>query len=312
MSIIKNCKRIVVKIGTSTLTYESGALNIRRIEALVRTLSDFKNAGHEIVMVSSGAVSAGVSRLSLGEFPDTIQAKQACAAVGQIQLMKLYDSFFSNYGHTVAQILMTKDVFDNPKRFDFARGTFSELIKIGCVPIVNENDPVSIEELKFGGNDTLSAYVGVVCSADLIINLSDIDGLFDKNPRKYPDAKLIDRVEEINDEIFSYAEGAGTKLGTGNLRRCFVDAGKDAISRARLAKEEERFRYRLVVSYADFETLRRLSSRHDFEIVEVEYGEEVATTILSRGKLKGVLEAIGIFDPALGKEERVIVLSECK
>ncbi|MGM9665724.1 MAG: glutamate 5-kinase [Eubacteriales bacterium] len=217
MSIIKNCKRIVVKIGTSTLTYESGALNIRRIEALVRTLSDFKNAGHEIVMVSSGAVSAGVSRLALGEFPDTIQAKQACAAVGQIQLMKLYDSFFSNYGHTVAQILMTKDVFDNPKRFDFARGTFSELIKIGCVPIVNENDPVSIEELKFGGNDTLSAYVGVVCSADLIINLSDIDGLFDKNPRKYPDAKLIDRVEEINDEIFSYAEGAGTKLGTGGM-----------------------------------------------------------------------------------------------
>ena len=217
MSVIKNCKRIVVKIGTSTLTYPNGSLNLRRIEALVRTISDFKNAGHEVVMVSSGAVGAGYARLGLDKYPDTLAKKQACAAVGQSQLMKIYENFFAAYGHTVAQILMTKDVIDNPHRLELVRNTFNTLIDMKCIPIVNENDSVSSEEMQFGGNDTLSAYVGIACDADLIINLSDINGLYDKDPRKYADAKLIDRVEEINDEVRSFAGGAGTNRGTGGM-----------------------------------------------------------------------------------------------
>ena len=141
MGIIKNCKRIVIKIGTSTLTYPSGALNLRRIELLTRAVSDFKNAGHEVVMVSSGAVGAGFARLALTEYPSTLAAKQACAAVGQGQLVKIYDGFFSNYGHTVAQILMTKDVVDDSHRLELARNTFFTLLKMGCVPIVNDNSP---------------------------------------------------------------------------------------------------------------------------------------------------------------------------
>ena len=215
--MIKNCKRIVVKIGTSTLTYPNGALNFRRIEALVRTLSDFKNAGHEVALVSSGAVSAGFARLALAEYPDTLEKKQACAAVGQSQLMKIYENFFTNYGHTVAQILMTKDVVDDPHRLELVKNTFNALISMGCIPIVNENDSVSCDGIRFGGNDTLSAYVGIACDADFIINMSDIDGLYNKDPRKFDDATLIDRVEEINDEIMSCAGGAGSKRGTGGM-----------------------------------------------------------------------------------------------
>jgi glutamate 5-kinase len=163
------------------------------------------------------AVGAGFARLAMSEYPKTLAEKQACAAVGQGQLVKIYDGFFSNYGHTVAQILMTKDVVDDPHRLELARNTFFSLIRMGCVPIVNENDSVSCEGLDFGGNDTLSAYVAIACKADLIINLSDIDGLYDKDPRKFDDAKLIDRVEVITDEIRSYAGGAGTKRGTGGM-----------------------------------------------------------------------------------------------
>ena len=217
MGHIKNCKRIVIKVGTSTLTYQNGSLNFRRIETLVRTISDFKNAGHEVVLVSSGAVSAGYAKLALSSYPDTLEGKQACAAVGQSQLMKIYENFFSTYGYTVGQILMTKDVVDDEHRLELARNTFFTLLKMGCVPIVNENDSVSCEGLDFGGNDTLSAYVAIACQADLIINLSDIDGLYDKDPRKHADAKLIDRVEIIDDTIRSYAGGAGTKRGTGGM-----------------------------------------------------------------------------------------------
>ncbi len=217
MKHIKNCKRIVIKVGTSTLTYEGGSLNFRRIETLVRTISDFKNAGHEVVLVSSGAVSAGYAKLGLNEYPDTLEKKQACAAVGQSQLMKLYENFFSTYGYTVAQILMTKDVVDDSHRLELVRNTFYSLIEMGCIPIVNENDSVSCDGIKFGGNDTLSAYVAIACNADLIINLSDIDGLYDKDPRKHTDAKLIDRVDVINDEIKAYAGGAGTTRGTGGM-----------------------------------------------------------------------------------------------
>lgn len=217
MGHIKNCKRIVIKVGTSTLTYQNGSLNFRRIETLVRTISDFKNAGHEVVLVSSGAVSAGYAKLALSSYPDTLEGKQACAAVGQSQLMKIYENFFSTYGYTVGQILMTKDVVDNPHRLELVRNTFNTLIEMGCIPIVNENDSVSCDGIKFGGNDTLSAYVAIASNADLIINLSDIDGLYDSDPRKNSDAKLIDRVDIIDDSVKSYAGGAGTSRGTGGM-----------------------------------------------------------------------------------------------
>lgn len=217
MSILEKKTRIVVKIGSNTLTHDTGKLDLRRMELLVRILSDFKNAGHEIVLVSSGAVAAGIARLRLGRRPESTEEKQALAAIGQAELMQVYENFFATYGYTVGQMLMTKDIIDNPVRRTNAENTFRELLKLGCVPIVNENDPISTEELKFGGNDTLSAYVALVCGADLLINMSDIDGLYDCDPRKNPDAKLIDRVEVIDDTVISYAGGAGSERGTGGM-----------------------------------------------------------------------------------------------
>ena len=217
MSMLENSHRIVVKVGTSTLTHATGALNIRRIRALVRVLSDFKNAGKQIVLVSSGAVSAGVAKVGAAR-PSTIAEKQAMAAIGQSELMRLYDGLFSLYGHTVAQVLLTRDVLDNPIRRALAENTFESLLSMGCVPIVNENDPVSTDELtKFGGNDILSAYVAKVCHADVLINLSDVDGLYDKDPRKHSDAKLIERVEALSDTLMAAAGGAGTERGTGGM-----------------------------------------------------------------------------------------------
>ena len=216
MSVLSNCNRIVVKIGSSTLTHEEGHLNLRRIEALVKTLSDFKNSGKQVVLVSSGAVSAGVAKTGMKR-PTCTAEKQAMAAVGQSELMKLYSRFFSDYGHTVAQILLTKDVIDQPDRRAAAEDTFRTLLTMGCIPIVNENDSVSTEGINFGGNDTLSAYVALVCHADLLINLSDIDGLYDSDPRKNPDAKLIERVETVDDGVLAMAGGAGTERGTGGM-----------------------------------------------------------------------------------------------
>lgn len=212
-----HCRRIVVKIGTSTLTHSTGRLNIKRIETLVSVLSDIKNSGREIILVSSGAVSAGAARLNLNMSEVTADEKQAIAAVGQADLIKLYERLFSSFGHTIGQILMTKDVVSNEHRLRQAKNTFFRLIEMGCVPIVNENDSISIEEIKFGGNDTLSAYVAIVCEAELIVNMSDVDGLFTKDPHKYPNAELISRVDQITDKIRSYAGGAGTNLGTGGM-----------------------------------------------------------------------------------------------
>lgn len=217
MEFVKNYKRIVVKIGTSTLTHQTGALNLHRIEKLVRVLSDLKNAGIQVVLVSSGAVSAGVAKMNMDHRPRSVEEKQAMAAVGQSELMKIYDSFFSTYGHIVGQILITKDVIDNPVRRKAAENTFKFMLDMGCVPIVNENDTVSTEGLKFGGNDTLSAYVSLVCGADLLINLTDIDGLFDSDPRKNPSAKLISRVDKIDDTVFAMAGGTGSERGTGGM-----------------------------------------------------------------------------------------------
>lgn len=218
MGYFRDCNLIVVKLGTSTLTHSTGHLNLRRIEALTKVLSDFKNSGIHIVVVSSGAVSAGVAKMGFGKIPSSPEEKQAMAAIGQSELMKIYDKFFSVYGVTVAQILMTKDVLSNPIRRAAAENTFSRLLAMNCVPIVNENDSVSTDELtKFGGNDILSAYVAQLCHADLLLNLSDVDGLYDSDPRRNPDAHIIDRVETIDDNLYSIAGGAGTDRGTGGM-----------------------------------------------------------------------------------------------
>ncbi len=218
MIFFDESKLIVIKVGTSTLTHSTGHLNLRRIESLVKVISDIKNSGKQVVVVSSGAVSAGVAKVGFGAIPSTPEEKQAMAAIGQSELMKIYDKFFSVYGHTVAQILMTKDVLTNPVRRAAAENTFSRLLAMNCLPIVNENDSISTDELtKFGGNDILSAYVAQLCHADLLLNLSDIDGLYDSDPRKNADAKLISRVDAIDDALYAVAGGAGTDRGTGGM-----------------------------------------------------------------------------------------------
>ncbi len=218
MGYFRDSKRIVVKVGTSTLTHNTGHLNLRRIEKLVKVLSDMKNWGMQVVLVSSGAVSAGVAKVGFGHIPSSPEEKQAMAAIGQSELMKIYDKFFSDYGHTVAQILMTKEVLSNPERRAAAENTFGRLLEMNCIPVVNENDSVSTDELtKFGGNDILSAYVAELVNADLLLNLSDVDGLYDSDPRTNPDARLIERVECLDDEIYAIAGGAGTSRGTGGM-----------------------------------------------------------------------------------------------
>ena len=218
MGYLRDSHRIVVKVGTSTLTHNTGHLNLRRIEKLVKVLSDMKNHGIQVVLVSSGAVSAGVAKVGFGHIPSSTEEKQAMAAIGQSELMKMYDRFFSDYGHTVAQILMTKDVLSNPVRRSAAENTFNRLLEMNCIPIVNENDSVSTDELtKFGGNDILSAYVSQLCKADVLLNLSDIDGLYDSDPRSNPNAKLIERVETLDDSVFAIAGGAGSSRGTGGM-----------------------------------------------------------------------------------------------
>ena len=227
--------RIVVKIGTSTLTHSTGLINIRRVEQLCRVLSDLKNAGHDIIMVSSGAIGMGVGKLSLNEKPTDIPTKQACAALGQCELMYTYDQEFSKYNHNVAQILITSADVENEKYHNNFRNTLSRLVELGVIPIINENDSISTEEISIGDNDTLGAIVAVSVNADLIIILSDIDGLYDKNPSVYPDAKLIKEVSEITPEITLMAGGKGTSLGTGGMvtklhaAQIAMDAGVEMI-----------------------------------------------------------------------------------
>ena len=209
--------RIVVKVGTSTLTHATGMLNIRRVEHLCKVLSDLKNAGHEIVLVSSGAIGMGVGKLALREKPKDIPTKQAAAAVGQCELMYTYDKLFSEYHHTVAQILLTgSDVRDEQRKLNF-HNTLFKLLELGAIPILNENDTVATEEIVIGDNDTLAAIVAVSAGADLLILLSDIDGLYTADPRKRADATLIPYIEEITPEIRNLAGGSGSDLGTGGM-----------------------------------------------------------------------------------------------
>lgn len=209
--------RIVIKIGTSTLTYKSGCVNIRRFESLCRVVSDLKNAGNEVILVSSGAIGLGVGKLHLGERPADIAGKQAAAAVGQCELMYIYDKEFSNYNHTVAQILLTAPDLKCEDRHAKFEATLKKLLSLGVIPIINENDTVATEEIVFGDNDTLAAEVAVSAGAELLVLLSDIDGLYDSDPRKNPDAKLITEVHELTDEVMALGGGAGSALGTGGM-----------------------------------------------------------------------------------------------
>ena len=210
--------RIVVKVGTSTLAHPTGRLNIQRMEKLCKVLSDLKNMGHEIILVSSGAIAMGFGKLNLSERPKDVPTKQASAAVGQCELMYIYDKLFTEYNHTVAQLLITApDIEEGGVRKQNFHNTLARLLELGALPVINENDTISTEEFGIGDNDTLSAIVAVTIQADLLILLSDIDGLFDGDPRKNPDAKLIDTVEKIDEHIISLGGGSGPNLGTGGM-----------------------------------------------------------------------------------------------
>lgn len=209
--------RIVVKVGTSTLTHAIGNLNIRRVDKLCRVLSDIKNAGHEVILVSSGAVGMGVGKLSLKERPSDIPSKQAVAAVGQCELMYTYDRAFSEHNHVVAQILLSADDVEDPERRRNFHNTIFRLLELGALPIINENDTVATTELTIGDNDTLSAIVAVSAGADLLILLSDINGLYTADPRKDPDATLVRQVHGVTPEIIALAGGKGSALGTGGM-----------------------------------------------------------------------------------------------
>ena len=218
MRKISERKRVVVKVGTSTLTHRTGRLNIRRVENLVKTLADLQNAGHEIVLVSSGAIALGMGKLGMTKRPSDTPGKQACAAVGQCELMYMYDKFFAEYSIVVAQVLLTKYVLLEDRR-QHVVNSMERLLSQGVIPIVNENDTVAIDELELevGENDSLAANGATIANADLLVIMSDIDGLYDKDPHVHENANLIPEVGEITDDIRSLAGGAGSALGTGGM-----------------------------------------------------------------------------------------------
>ena len=214
---LQKAKRIVVKVGTSTITYANGKRNFSQIDRLARELSDLQNQGKEMILVSSGAVAVGVDRLGLPAKPNTIPGKQACAAVGQGVLMHTYEKLFADYGQIVAQVLITRTEAIDRHRYTNCRNTFMTLLQQGVIPIVNENDVVALDELKIGDNDNMSALVAGIVDADLVIILSDIDGLYTANPATHPDATLVHTVLEITPEVEASAGGVGSSRGTGGM-----------------------------------------------------------------------------------------------
>lgn len=210
--------RIVIKIGSSTLAHSTGRLNVRFVEQLCKIVSDIKNAGHEVIMVSSGAVGMGMGKLNLKERPSDMPTKQACAAIGQCELMYIYDKLFTGYNHVTAQILLTGADIEHSDRCRNLQNTFSRLLELGALPIINENDSVSTDEmLEIGDNDTLSAIVACLVRADMLVILSDIDGLYNCDPRKNPNAEFVHEVHGVTGEIYKMAGGTGSALGTGGM-----------------------------------------------------------------------------------------------
>ena len=222
---LKKAKRVVVKVGTSTLTHATGRLNLDQIEKLVRQISDLANEGREMILVTSGAVGAGIAEIGLSERPNTIPEKQACAAVGQGILMHIYRKLFGEYGSMVGQVLLTREDSVKRDRYANSRRTLLTLLEMSVIPIINENDAVVIDELKIGDNDTLAAMVATLVDADLLIILSDIDGMYDKNPQTHLDAKLLPVVPMITTEVEAAAGGAGSSGGTGGMATK-ISAGK--------------------------------------------------------------------------------------
>ena len=217
---IVHAKRIVIKIGTSSITYKSGKINLKKMEELTRVISDLQNSGKEMVLVSSGAVGAGMGKIGISEKPRELPMKQAAAAVGQAVLMRLYEKFFSDYNQNIAQILLTRDVFSSKIKSNNAMNTFNALFEMGIIPIVNENDTVSTSELegdRIGDNDTLSAMVSGLTKADVLLILSDVEGLCDSNPSKNPQARLITYIDQLNEEIYGLAGDSETEFGTGGM-----------------------------------------------------------------------------------------------
>lgn len=265
---LKQSTRIVVKVGTSTITYPNGKLNLLRIEQLVRVLADLRNQDKEIILVTSGAIGVGASKLGLTYKPVTIQEKQAMAAIGQGILMQVYERIFSEYGIIAAQVLLTKDVIDRDDRKNNARNTFDTLLKYGVIPVVNENDTVATEEIEFGDNDTLSAVVAAIINADLLIILSDIDGLYDKDPHKHADAKLITRVDKIDDHLLENCGGAGSDFGTGGM--------KTKIMAARLCYD----------ALIDMVIINGNKPRNIYKVLK---GEEIGTLFPGKSKREGVV-----------------------
>ena len=215
--------RIVVKVGTSTLTNEMGKSDLRSFDRLACVLSDIQNMGHEVILVSSGAIAVGTNKLCLKERPSSMRMKQAAAAVGQCSIMFLYDKFFSDYDKTIAQILLNAEDMEQEEKKENLINTFNALLEMGIIPIVNENDSVSYTEIEsedrlFGDNDMLSAVVAVLCRARRLIILSDINGLHDADPRLYPSARLISRIDKIDEAVYALAGGAGSRRGTGGMK----------------------------------------------------------------------------------------------
>lgn len=214
---LKEARRIVIKIGTSSLVYENGKVNLNRIQTLVRVISDLMNREKEIVLVSSGAIGLGVTKLNLERKPDTVAGRQAVAAVGQVNLMRSYGRAFEDYGYVSGQVLLTKNIIDGEESRHNALNTFNALLDMHIVPIVNENDTVAVDEIKFGDNDNLSSIVSRLIGADLLIILTDIDGFYSQNPNEHPDAVLYHNISDLSEKIEEAAGGAGSKLGTGGM-----------------------------------------------------------------------------------------------
>ena len=264
-------QRIVVKVGSSTLTHpETGAMNLTKMERLVRILADIRNSGKDVVLVSSGAIAVGRKAMNLTERPKEQDMKQACAAIGQSRLMMVYQRLFAEYNKITAQVLITKDTMIQDTMRRNARNTFMKLLEMGTIPVVNENDTVATDEIEFGDNDTLSAIVAALIHADLLIILSDQDGFFTDDPRKNPDAKLVEEITFITDELEAMAGGAGTDVGTGGMAakvsaaRIANDAGADMI----IANGNDMNNITRVIEGQNVGTLFRAHRNDDFHLID--------------------------------------------
>lgn len=269
---LKDKKRVVIKIGSSSLTYkETGRLDLTKMEVLVREISDLQNRGIEVAVVSSGAIAVGRNAMGLKEKPQHVSQKQACAAIGQTRLMMIYQKLFAEYDHTAAQILLTKDIMINDLSRRNARNTFDQLLHMGAIPIVNENDTISTYEIEFGDNDTLSAIVAALINADLLILLSDIDGLYTDDPHTNPDAKFIEVVETLDDDLVSMGKGStGSSIGTGGMAtkitaaKIATAAGADMV----IANGEDFHIIHRIIDGAPIGTLFKENRKEDFHLLQ--------------------------------------------